>query len=254
MQRHAVEHRADAFGDRQLDADAPRQVAQHRRGGQPLDDLADLRPRLVGRRAARDQLARAAVAAERVEARRRSGRPCRRGPENVSGSAPQASPSRAISTSPRVMSADFALSPSPSPSTAPADEGDHVLRGAAELDADQVAVDVDAERARVDRLLQAQRERFVLRGDHGRARQAGRDLLRHVRPREHGHRADRARGSRAGCRSPGSRPLTRLRTGASPRTWPSTSRNALLGTAMTTRSASSYGASSSVTRVATNTS
>src|SRR5215210_6647375 len=51
-QRPALEHRADALGDRQLDAEAPREVAEHRRRRQPLDDLRDLRPRLFGRRAA----------------------------------------------------------------------------------------------------------------------------------------------------------------------------------------------------------
>ena len=64
-----LEHRADALRDRQLDADPPREVAQHRRRRQPLDDLADLRLRLLGGRAARDQLAGAAVAARRMPAR-----------------------------------------------------------------------------------------------------------------------------------------------------------------------------------------
>src|SRR6266511_6080256 len=41
-------------------------------------------------------------------------------PANVSGRPPHASPSRAISTSPRVISAALPLSPSPSPSTPPA--------------------------------------------------------------------------------------------------------------------------------------
>ena len=41
-------------------------------------------------------------------------------PAKVSARAPQASPSRVISASPRVMSADFALSPKPKPSTPPA--------------------------------------------------------------------------------------------------------------------------------------
>ena len=64
-------------------------------------------------------------------------------------------------------------------------ERDHVLRGAAELDPDHVVVDVDAKRPRVDRILEAQRERLVLGRDHGGAGQARGDLLRHVRPREH---------------------------------------------------------------------
>ena len=41
-------------------------------------------------------------------------------PANVSGSAPNAAPNRAISADPRVMSALFELSPSPSPSQMPA--------------------------------------------------------------------------------------------------------------------------------------
>ncbi len=47
----------------------------------------------------------------------RSPRPA--SPENVSGSAPIASPSRVVSTSPRVINDPFALSPSPIPSAMP---------------------------------------------------------------------------------------------------------------------------------------
>src|SRR5947208_9350248 len=64
LERGALEHLAHAFGDRQLDPQAAREVAQHRRRGQALDDLADLGVRLFGCRAAGDQLARAPVAPE----------------------------------------------------------------------------------------------------------------------------------------------------------------------------------------------
>ena len=110
-------------------------------------------------------------------------------PENVSGSAPQASPSRVISTRPRVMRADLALSPRPRPSTAPAESAITFFAAPQSSTPITSPLDVDAERARVDRVLQAQRERFVVGCDHGGARQSGRDLLRHVRPREHRHGA-----------------------------------------------------------------
>ena len=187
-QRHAVEHRADAFGDRQLHADAPRQIAQHRRGGQPFDDLADLRPGLVGGRAARDQLSGAAVAAERVEARCDQIAHAGEARERLRlGSAGLPEPRHLDETT--GDEGRLRVVAEAEPVDGARREGDHVLRRAAELDPDHVAVDVDAERARVDRVLQAQRERFVLGCDHGGARQARRDLLRHVRPREHRHGA-----------------------------------------------------------------
>jgi len=58
-----LEHRADTFGDRHLDAETAGQVAQHGRGGQTLDHHADLRLRAIGGRAARDQLAGPAISA-----------------------------------------------------------------------------------------------------------------------------------------------------------------------------------------------
>ena len=129
-QRHPVEHRADPLRDRQLDADAVREVAQHRRGRQPLDDLADLRraPRRASRRARSARRRGGCGPSGASTCTIRSPIPAR--PENVSGSAPHASPSRAISTSPRVISAAFALSPSREPVDAAGRERDHVLRGA----------------------------------------------------------------------------------------------------------------------------
>ena len=61
-------------------------------------------------------------------------------PANVSGRAPAASPSRDISASPRVISDAFELSPRLEPVDAARGERDHVLRGGAELDADDVGV------------------------------------------------------------------------------------------------------------------
>ena len=62
-ERDAVEHGADAFRDRHLDVEPAGEVAQHGCGRQALDDHADLGRRLGGRRALRDELAAAAVAA-----------------------------------------------------------------------------------------------------------------------------------------------------------------------------------------------
>src|SRR5581483_11025596 len=58
-----LEDAADALGDRQLDPEPAGEVAQHRRGRQPLDHLSDLGDRLRRRRALGDQLAGVPVAA-----------------------------------------------------------------------------------------------------------------------------------------------------------------------------------------------
>src|SRR2546421_3316975 len=47
VQRTALEYRADTLGDRQLDPEAPGEIAQHGRRRQPLDHLADLDQRLA---------------------------------------------------------------------------------------------------------------------------------------------------------------------------------------------------------------
>src|SRR5204863_700300 len=60
-------------------------------------------------------------------------------------------------------------------------ERDHVLRGRAELDTRWVVTRVDAEGERVERLLQLEREPFVLARDDRRGRQAVGDLLGEVR-------------------------------------------------------------------------
>jgi len=56
-----VKHVTNPLGDRQLDADAVRELTEDRRGREPLDG-ADLGRGLVGRRALGDQLAGTAVA------------------------------------------------------------------------------------------------------------------------------------------------------------------------------------------------
>ena len=64
----------------------------------------------------------------------RSPRPAR--PIRVSGLAPSAIASRAVSASPRVITEAVVLSPKPSPTAMPTDRADDVLVGAAELAAD----------------------------------------------------------------------------------------------------------------------
>src|SRR4029079_18960171 len=73
-----LEHRADTFGDRHLDAETAGQVAQHGRGGQTLDHHADLRLRAIGGRAARDQLAGPAISARGGPRRGGEGAPARK--------------------------------------------------------------------------------------------------------------------------------------------------------------------------------
>ena len=62
VQRLAAEHRADPLRDRQLDPEAPGEIAQHRGGGQALDRHSDLADSLVRLGPLRDQLPRATVA------------------------------------------------------------------------------------------------------------------------------------------------------------------------------------------------
>src|SRR5581483_10003795 len=69
VNRQACEHGAHALGDRHLDPEPMREVAQHRRRREPLHSVADLRARLLRRRAARNQLAGAAVAPGRMPTR-----------------------------------------------------------------------------------------------------------------------------------------------------------------------------------------
>ena len=109
VQPGPLEHRADALGDRHLDAE-PR--ATRRAAPAPssaLDDHADLgdapaRPSRRGRSARpRDGCGPTATSTSR------SGRPCPARPANVSGRPPADSASRPISARPRVTSAAFAV-------------------------------------------------------------------------------------------------------------------------------------------------
>ena len=87
------------------------------------------------------------------------------------GSASNEAPSRVISASPRVISAALALSPKPRPSETPAARRDHVLRGAAQLHADQVGVRVDPQAGgRRPSPAGAAASADRLRGDDGRGR------------------------------------------------------------------------------------
>ena len=101
-----------------------------------------------------------------------------------------------------MISEAFALSPSLEPVDAAGRERDHVLRRRAQLDADEVRIDVGAEEARVEGVLELAREEAVLARDHCRGGQARRDLLRDVRARENGDRAaaDAGREPLAGLR------------------------------------------------------
>jgi hypothetical protein len=104
-------------------------------------------------------------------------------PEKVSGWAPHASPRRAISTSPRLCVVAQAEAVD-----AAGREGDHILGGGAQLDADEVLVHVHTEDERVDRVLQALGQIAVGAGDHGGGRKPVGDLLGHVRSRQDGDR------------------------------------------------------------------
>ena len=149
---------ADALGDRQLDAEPLREVAQHRRRRQPLDDHADLRDRLVGRRrparsarrrggCGRGDSARDDQVAHAGEARERLGRAAA-GLAEPGHLGQPARDQRRLGVVAEAEAVDAA-----------GGERDHVLRRGAELDADEVVVDVDAEDGRVDRVLQLAGER-----------------------------------------------------------------------------------------------
>ena len=117
-------------------------------------------------------------------------------PAKVSGFAPAAIPSRVISARPRVISPALPLSPKPSAVRRPGGDRDDVLERAAQLDADEVAVDVEPEpRAAPSRAWTRSRERLSVGRHHRRRRQAAGDLEREVRA---GQRRDPAGIERAG--------------------------------------------------------
>ena len=131
----ALEDRADALRDRQLDAEPLRDVSQHGRGRQALDDHADLRtapppgdtPWAMSSPARRLR----PVGAQHVTMRS----PIPASPANVSGRAPAASASRRISARPRATRAALRVVAEPQAVGAAGRERDDVLGRRAELDA-----------------------------------------------------------------------------------------------------------------------
>ena len=246
-QRRALEHRAHALRDRELDLEAVREVAQDGRRRQPLDDHADLRrapppggaPRAMssparrfrpGRRPARDdEVAHAREPGERVGPRAgRLGEPPHLGEP--------ARDERRL----RVVAEREAV-------RAARGERDDVLRRRAQLDAGHVVAHVDAE------------ERPSARRPGAGPRARGRRSRRRPRPGARGRSHRRCSVRRAprrvdpatsvDSRSPvaGSRPLReaedrRVSRASAATTSPKTR----LGTATTTSSASAIGAASIV--------
>src|SRR5262249_3514191 len=159
-------------------------------------------------------------------------------PANVSGSAPSASPSRALPTRPRVISAAFALSPSSRPSTAPAESAITFFAAA------QISTPIRS-------LLTYTRNTSELIASCSQSASASSSDAITVAPGRPASTSSAWLGpdrtatglsrTRVERRAPlsGSRPLTRLRIGAVPRTWPRASRKERDGTASTTSSASS---------------
>ena len=109
-------------------------------------------------------------------------------PANAAGWAPMATPSRVNSARPRDITAAWVLSPDAQSLTDAGGDGDDVLERAADLAPDDVVVQVDAEDAPGDHLLDRPGHFEVLGGDDGGGRLAGHDLVGQVRPGEGGHR------------------------------------------------------------------
>ena len=123
-------------------------------------------------------------------------------PENVSPRAPQASPEPGHLGEAARDERRLGVVAEPEAVDAAGRERHHVLRRRAELDPDEVGVEVDAEARRDDRVLELDRERLVLARDHGGGGKALRDLLRVVRAREHRDGPAARRPSRAASPSP----------------------------------------------------
>src|SRR5947208_5860864 len=157
VQGTALEHRADTLGDRQLDPQPPGEVAQHRRRRQPLDHLADLGQRLARRGTARHQLARAAIAAVRMPARDDEVAHAGEARERVRVRAERLAQPRHLDEPARDQRR-LRVVAEPEPVDRARCERDHVLRSRAELDADEIVVDVDAEREAAQLPLQQARE------------------------------------------------------------------------------------------------
>ena len=188
------------FGDRQLDVEAMREIAEHRCRRQPLDDHADLRSGLLGPRAARDELPRPPIPAGRRPARDdqvshsgQSGERVRPRARRL-GEPPHLCQAARDERRLGVVAEREAVRPT-------CGERDDVLRRRAELDADDVVAHVDAEEDRVHRDLDAHGELEVVARDDGCRRKPAHDLVGDVRAREDGDGAvpNQGRESRAGC-------------------------------------------------------
>ena len=166
-------------------------------------------------------------------------------PEKVSGCPPQASPSRAISTRPRVIRLALALSPSPSPSTPPAASA--ITFFAAAQISTPTRSSFTYTRKTMELIASCRRSASsrsslaitVADGSPCAISSAmfGPDSIATGRP---GTRVDNR------LPVPGSRPFVRISAGALPGNDAATSANARLGTASTISSASSIGAFSTV--------
>ena len=157
---------------------------QHRCGRDSLDGLADLRERLRRGQTLGDQLAGAAVAAVAAPARDDQVAHSGEAGERLGARAERLAEPRHLREAARDQRR-LAVVAEVEPVEGAGGERDHVLRGGAELDADDVRIDVRTEDGGVDGVLELAREEAVLARDHGRGRQAARDLLRHVRAGEH---------------------------------------------------------------------
>ena len=161
------------------------EVAQSGCRREAFDGLADLRDRLLRRQTIGDELAGLTVAAVATPARddevphpgepgeRLRSRACR-----LAESRHLREPSR-DQRGLRVVAELEAVD-------RPRGERDHVLRRGAELDADDVGIDVGPEHGRIDRVLQLSREGAVIARDHDGRREPLADLLGHVRPGQDG--------------------------------------------------------------------
>ena len=184
--RLALQQRVDALRDGQFQAALGRDALQHRGGRDALRNHADRRLEVVRRDPLGQQHARPAVS--RVQAAAggdqiaEAGQPGEGARIGVEGRAEPrhlgqaARDQRRLGVVTEAEAVRDALS-----------EGDHVLRGAAQLDPDHVGVRIDPQARRRDRLLQPLREADRLRCDDGRRRRAAGDLLGVVRPRQHRH-------------------------------------------------------------------
>ena len=122
-------------------------------------------------------------------ARGRRGRPA---PRTWSGCAPTAVPSRTISARPRVIRAARAFSPSSSPSTRPVAMAVTFLSAPAQLDAEHVAVRVEAQGpGRPGARCRSVGDRLVRARHHQGRRPALAHLAGERRPGEHRHRPAR---------------------------------------------------------------